>query len=95
VQLPDQSLKHDRKPCTVTPGRICVVLLRWRDETTKAVGRIKRMVLAFEAVRDGFWLARWLLVAMARKVLGEFWEISGNSLGHQVLHNCAHYAMGG
>jgi transposase len=35
-------------------------LLRWRDEATKAGGEIKRLVVAFEAGRDGFWLARWL-----------------------------------
>jgi transposase len=29
-------------------------------QATKAGGRIKRIVLAFEAGRDGFWLARWL-----------------------------------
>jgi transposase len=36
------------------------LLLRWRDQATKTGGRIKRMVVAFEAGRDGFWLARWL-----------------------------------
>jgi len=35
------------------------LLLRWRDQAIKAGGRIKRTVLAFEAGRDGFWLARW------------------------------------
>ncbi|MBV9784411.1 MAG: IS110 family transposase [Acidisphaera sp.] len=37
-------------------------LHRWRDEATKAGRHIKRMVVAFEAGRDGFWLARWLRV---------------------------------
>src|ERR1700738_4990147 len=36
------------------------LLHRWRDEAIKAGGEIKRMVVAFEAGRDGFWLARWL-----------------------------------
>jgi len=27
---------------------------------SKAGGRIKRIVVAFEADQDGFWLARWL-----------------------------------
>src|SRR5215469_16666818 len=36
------------------------LVLRWRDQAIKAGGRIKRIVLAFEAGRDGFWLARWL-----------------------------------
>jgi len=33
---------------------------RWRKEGIKGGGTIKRMVVAFEAGRDGFWLARWL-----------------------------------
>jgi len=36
------------------------LLYRWRDETAKAGRVITRMVVAFEAGRDGFWLARWL-----------------------------------
>src|SRR3954464_2751908 len=36
------------------------LLQRWRDEATKAGRRIGRITLAFEAGRDGFWLARWL-----------------------------------
>jgi transposase len=36
------------------------LLYRWRDEAIKAGGQIERMVVAFEAGRDGFWLARWL-----------------------------------
>jgi transposase len=36
------------------------LLHRWRDEATKAGRRITRVVVAFEAGRDGFWLARWL-----------------------------------
>ena len=35
-------------------------LYRWRDEAVKAGQRITRIVVAFEAGRDGFWLARWL-----------------------------------
>jgi len=36
------------------------LLYRWRDEASKAGKSIGRMVVAFEAGRDGFWLARWL-----------------------------------
>jgi transposase len=32
----------------------------WREEATKAGRPIARIVLAYEAGRDGFWLARWL-----------------------------------
>src|SRR5262249_26292989 len=33
---------------------------RWRAEAEKAGHKINRIVVAFEAGRDGFWLARWL-----------------------------------
>ena len=33
---------------------------RWREEAEQAGRRIERIVVAFEAGRDGFWLARWL-----------------------------------
>ena len=36
------------------------LLYRWRDEATKAGRRIDRIAVAYEAGRDGFWLARWL-----------------------------------
>ena len=36
------------------------LLHRWRDEAIEAGHKIKRIVVAFEAGRDGSWLARWL-----------------------------------
>jgi transposase len=42
------------------PDALLGLLWRWRDQAIKAGGRIKRIVVAFEAGRDGFWLARWL-----------------------------------
>src|SRR5262245_51996779 len=36
------------------------LLLRWRNEAGQAGRQIKRIVVAYEAGRDGFWLARWL-----------------------------------
>ena len=36
------------------------LLHRWRHEASQAGRNIKRIVVAFEAGRDGFWLARWL-----------------------------------
>ena len=36
------------------------LLHRWRDEAINGGREITRIVLAFEAGRDGFWLARWL-----------------------------------
>jgi transposase len=53
VRQPLKKLRSD-------PEALLGLLLRWRDQATKAGGRIKRIVLAFEAGRDGFWLAHWL-----------------------------------
>ena len=36
------------------------LLGRWRKESEKADHKTKRIAVAFEAGRDGFWLARWL-----------------------------------
>ncbi len=36
------------------------LLERWRGEAAKAGHRVTRVAVAFEAGRDGFWLARWL-----------------------------------
>jgi transposase len=36
------------------------LLDRWRKEAEKAGHKITRIAVAFEAGRDGFWLARWL-----------------------------------
>src|SRR5580700_6448307 len=37
------------------------VLHRWRDEAVRKGRTIIRIAVAFEAGRDGFWLARWLI----------------------------------
>jgi transposase len=37
------------------------LLHRWRDEAVRSGATIERIVVAYEAGRDGFWLARWLL----------------------------------
>jgi len=34
---------------------------RWRSEAMRAGRPINRIALAYEAGRDGFWLARWLI----------------------------------
>jgi len=39
---------------------LLTLLRRWQVEATKAGRAINRIVVAFEAGRDGFWLARWL-----------------------------------
>ena len=42
------------------PEALVKLLHRWRDEAIKTGRKIKRIIVAFEAGRDGFWLARWL-----------------------------------
>jgi len=42
------------------PEALLKLLHRWRDEAVKAGRKIRRIIVAFEAGRDGFWLARWL-----------------------------------
>lgn len=39
---------------------LLALLHRWRDEAIRAGRPITRIVVAYEAGRDGFWLARWL-----------------------------------
>ena len=48
------------KKLAVDESALLKLLHRWREEAEKAGRRIKRIVVAFEAGRDGFWLARWL-----------------------------------
>jgi RNA-directed DNA polymerase len=47
---------------------------RWREEAEKAGHRIKRIAVAFEAGRDGFWLARWLTRFITQKLKLKFNE---------------------
>src|SRR5262245_22579236 len=42
------------------PEALLKLIHRWRDEAVKAGQAIERIALAYEAGRDGFWLARWL-----------------------------------
>src|SRR6516165_1427399 len=48
------------KKLTVDQSALLKLLNRWREEAEKAGRRIERIAVAFEAGRDGFWLARWL-----------------------------------
>ena len=48
------------KKVDAEPERLLGLLHRWRDEAAKAGRTISRIAVAFEAGRDGFWLARWL-----------------------------------
>jgi transposase len=42
------------------PDALLRLLERWRAEAVKVGRTIERVTLAYEAGRDGFWLARWL-----------------------------------
>jgi transposase len=48
------------KKLTVDESALLKLLHRWREEAQKAGHIITRIAVAFEAGRDGFWLARWL-----------------------------------
>jgi hypothetical protein len=48
------------KKLAVDESVLLKLLHRWREEAEKAGYMIKRIAVAFEAGRDGFWLARWL-----------------------------------
>src|SRR5207248_4874966 len=54
----------ERQPLKkLEPGATALLRLieRWRIEAVRAGRPIRRIALAYEAGRDGFWLARWLI----------------------------------
>jgi transposase len=53
-------MRQPLKKQPADPERLLALLHRWRDEAVKAGRAISRIAVAFEAGRDGFWLARWL-----------------------------------
>jgi transposase len=52
--------RQPRKKLEPNAEGLLGLLHRWRDEAIRAGKEITRIVVAFEAGRDGFWLARWL-----------------------------------
>jgi transposase len=48
------------KKLSPDPDALLQLLHRWQKEAVQAGRAIKRIVVAYEAGRDGFWLARWL-----------------------------------
>src|SRR6185295_20137566 len=52
--------RQPRKKLEPSAERLLGLLHRWRDEAVGAGRTITRIAVAFEAGRDGFWLARWL-----------------------------------
>ena len=52
--------RHPLKKLEPNEGELLRLLMRWRAEATKMGCTITRVTVAYEAGRDGFWLARWL-----------------------------------
>ena len=52
--------RHPLKKLEPSEEELVRLLMRWRTEATKNGHTIARIAVAFEAGRDGFWLARWL-----------------------------------
>jgi transposase len=52
--------RHPLKKINSDETMLLGVLRRWQDEAAKAGRAITRIAVAYEAGRDGFWLARWL-----------------------------------
>src|SRR5271168_317911 len=54
--------RHPLKKLEPDPDALLRLVERWRSEAEKTGRIIERVALAYEAGRDGFWLARWLRV---------------------------------
>jgi transposase len=52
--------RHPLKKLEPDEDALLRLLRRWREEAARAGRTITRLAVAFEAGRDGFWLARWL-----------------------------------
>src|SRR5437016_11133633 len=52
--------RHPLKKIEPSEVKLLHLLMRWRAEATQKGRMITRIAVAFEAGRDGFWLARWL-----------------------------------
>ena len=76
--------RHPLKKLDVDEEALLKLLYRWRDEAINTGRQITRIVLAFEAGRDGFWLARWL---RARNI--EAYVIHPNSIAVSREHRRA------
>ncbi|TGV18445.1 IS110 family transposase [Mesorhizobium sp. M4B.F.Ca.ET.143.01.1.1] len=52
--------RHPLKKLDPDPNALLELIMRWRSEAEASGIPMDRVALAFEAGRDGFWLARWL-----------------------------------
>ena len=59
------------------------LLHRWRDEALKAGRKVTRITVAYEAGRDGFWLARWLRLGALRRMssIHRAWQSRESTVG--------------
>lgn len=76
--------RHPLKKINPDEAALLGLLRRWQDEAAKAGRAITRIAVAFEAGRDGVWLARWL---RARNV--EAYVIHPNSVAVSREHRRA------
>ena len=52
--------RHPLKKLDPDEAGLLRLLHRWQDEAARNGSKVDRIVVAYEAGRDGFWLARWL-----------------------------------
>ena len=52
--------RHPAKKLAADEEGLLRLLHRWRGEAEKTGRNINRIEVAYEAGRDGFWVARWL-----------------------------------
>ena len=52
--------RQPSKKLAADENKLLTLVRQWQQRAVKAGGEIKRIVVAFEAGGDGFWLARWL-----------------------------------
>jgi len=52
--------RQPSKKLAADENKLLTLVRQWQQRAVKAGGEIKRIVVAFEAGRDGFWSARWL-----------------------------------
>ena len=66
---------------------------RWRNEAVRAGRPISRIALAYEAGRDGFWLARWLICSWDRGACHPFGKRCGVPLKNRDTPILMHGAL--
>ena len=60
--------RHPLKKLEANAEDLLKLLHRWQSEALKSARTITRIAVAFEAGRDGFWLARWCASRASRRM---------------------------